>query len=129
MRLGTDTGSLINHLYSRGIGSEPEIGMGATLLLWTDRHGATITDIFQVGQTTYIEVREDRAKIVGGNMLSEHQEYEYTPDPDAQPLYFRRHRNGGWQQTRRNPGTGRWIKVNGYGLIVGRREEYRDPSF
>ena len=45
MNLGTETGSVMNHLMSRMVRGEPapRVGMGATLLSWTDRHAATVT--------------------------------------------------------------------------------------
>mgnify|MGYP001576962564 CR=1 FL=1 len=44
LRAGTQTGSLINHLMSGSKGAEPEVGMGATILGWSDRHPATTRD-------------------------------------------------------------------------------------
>jgi hypothetical protein len=49
MKLGTHTGSLTNHIYSRAVPITPEVGMGCTLLSWSDRHPATIIDIFTKG--------------------------------------------------------------------------------
>lgn len=37
MKLGTQTGSLINHIMSTAKARTPEIGEGATILAWTDR--------------------------------------------------------------------------------------------
>ena len=34
--------------------------MGATLLSWTDRHPATVTEVFKKGKYNYFTVREDR---------------------------------------------------------------------
>jgi hypothetical protein len=43
MHLGTQTGSLTNHLYSRiKLPSEVKVGDGATLLGWTDRYAGTV---------------------------------------------------------------------------------------
>ncbi len=46
MKLGTQTGSVINHLHSRAVIGQPEpvVGMGATMLLWSDRRACTITN-------------------------------------------------------------------------------------
>jgi hypothetical protein len=43
--------------------------------------------------------------------------------------WFKREKNGKWCQVFLNRTTGRWIKSKGMGLIIGRREKYRDPSF
>jgi primosomal protein N' len=47
MKLGAQTASLTNHLQSRAtIGQpEPTVGMGATLLGWTDRYAGTIVEV------------------------------------------------------------------------------------
>ena len=38
-------GSLNNLLYSRSASPEPEVGMGATEICWTDRHPYTIISV------------------------------------------------------------------------------------
>lgn len=42
MKLGRETGSLINHLLSHSKEPAPAVGMGATILGWSDRHPATV---------------------------------------------------------------------------------------
>lgn len=46
MKLETETASVMNHLMSRATVGHPEsvVGMGATILMWTDRRAATIID-------------------------------------------------------------------------------------
>ena len=127
MKLGTQTGSLTNHILSRAVVGQPEptVGMGATVLLWTDSHAATITAI----EGNVIAVQEDKAKRTDSNGLSESQSYTYERNPNGHKLYFRRAANGMWHEVRRNDRTGRWNKVQGHGLRIGERREYRDPSF
>ena len=60
---------------------EPVVGMGATILLWTDRHAATITEVFVLGKYTYVKVRQDTSKRIDKNGMSEDQDYEFTPNP------------------------------------------------
>jgi len=129
MNLGTETGSLMNHLMSRQtIGAPaPEVGMAATLLGWTDRHAATVVSVSKCG--TEIAVRQDHAKVVKGTTYDGSAEYEYTPNLEAAWRHYRRTKTGGWQAVTFNEATRRWNKVESNGLILGRREEYRDPSF
>jgi len=127
MRLGKETGSLVNHLYSRQTKGQPnpEIGQGATILLWSDRHAATVVDIID----NIIGVRRDAAKRIDNNGLSESQEYEYTPNRQAGITWFRREKAGKWVEVFVNRETNRWNKGGGSGLRLGERQEYRDFSF
>lgn len=130
MKLGTETASLVNHLYSRAtIGqSAPAIGMGATILCWSDRHAATITEVFMVGKTQYITVQHDHARRTDQNGMSEAQDYEYERNPAGRRHTFRLVKDE-WQEVYKNHETGRWKKTNSSGLLIGRREKYRDFSF
>lgn len=129
MQLGTQTASGINHLYGRMTKDAPvpEVGMGATILSWTDRYAGTVVDVTNNGKM--VVVQEDSAVRVDGNGMSEMQEYEYSADPEGRVYVFRMDKNGGWNEARLNGKTGRWNKVDGYGLILGFRRKYRDFSF
>lgn len=131
MKIGTQTNSLVNHLQSRAVIGQPEptVGMGATLLSWTDRDAATIVEVFKVGKLTYITVQGDSAKVVSGSGQNGSAKYEFTADPDGIKNTFRREESGKWTEVRKNPATQRWIKTGGYGLRIGARDKYRDPSF
>ena len=127
MKLGTETGSMTNHLYSRMTKGQPEptVGMGATILMWTDRKAGTVVDVMD----NIIAVQEDTAKRVDDNGMSESQEYEYTPNPDAPNTWFRREKAGNWVEVFVNRKTNRWNKGGGRGLRLGERRQYRDFSF
>ena len=45
-----ETGSLINEIYSGMQSADVEIGMGATVLSFTDRHAATVVSISNNGR-------------------------------------------------------------------------------
>lgn len=128
MQLGTQTGSLMNHLMSRSAPKEPEAGMPATLLMWTDRHPATVIDVFTKGKTAYFTVQEDHWKALKP-MNTDDQAYEYTRNPEGATRTFRMARKGGWEQVTQNPETGRYIKIGNGGILLGRREKFEDPSF
>lgn len=112
MKAGTETGSLINHLYSRAATPDPEVGMGATILGWTDRYAGTIVKVTK----TQIHVREDKATRLDSNGMSESQDYSYERDPHG-VLHVFRHTKRGYRNSRGN------------GLLVGVREKYYDYSF
>jgi hypothetical protein len=150
MRLGTETGSVMNHLQARMVDGEPvpTIGMGATLLGWTDRYPATIVQVWvkrpgkpgelaggltperqaEGYEVARIELQEDRAKLIGGSEQSEAQEYEFTPNPQAALKTFRKNKAGLWRQVVKGE-SGRWCDAGGKGLRIGERDAYRDPTF
>lgn len=74
MKLGTDTGSLTNYLLSGTNGQpKPVVGMGATILSWTDRHPATIVEVSKDYKVIAIQrdnfARIDESKTVQENMF------------------------------------------------------------
>ena len=134
MSFAANTGSLVNHLHARGTVGQPTptVGMGATLLSYTDRHPATIVAVTELSSKRWkyqVELTEDRARRVDSNGMSESQEYEFTTNPDARRQVFRMERDGGrWIEMRRND-NGRWIVSHNRGLRIGERDKYHDFSF
>ena len=127
MKLGSETNSLTNHLLSRAVIGQPEptVGMGATILCWTDRHPATIVAIVD----GILTVQEDNHKRIDSNGMSESQDYEYTRNPTGATYYFRAGKDGKWQEVVKNENTGRWNRSASAGLRIGEREKYHDFSF
>lgn len=116
MKLGTETGSLINHLASRATGPLPEVGMGATILAWSDRYAATI--IYVSKSRKLVRVQHDSHRRTDDNGgFSENQSYEYSRNPNGSVETFRLGKRG-WRK-----------QGGGFGLLIGHREEYRDPHF
>jgi hypothetical protein len=111
MRLGSETGSVMNHLMTGGSQPEPAVGMGATICCWTDRHAATIVKVTRC----QIHVQEDIATRIDNNGMSECQQYEYRPDPNGAVIVFRKTKRG-------------WKSKSG-GLLIGTRRHYYDFSF
>lgn len=134
MKLGTQTNSLVNHLYSRAtIGQPaPKVGMGATVLLWSDRNAATITKTTELCGKNWlweIEVIVDVAKVVSGSEHDGSSTYEFSPG-DGQPHLFRFSRKTQrWVGGHISQKTGKFNGGNGLGIRIGQREHYRDPSF
>jgi hypothetical protein len=116
MKLGRDTGSVSNWLMSGSNGQpRPEVGMGVTLLHWTDRSAGTITRVSPSGKTFWFKV--DRAIRTDTNGMSESQQYRFEPDPAAPEQVARLTKNGGYKTT------------GGPRLRLGQRSAYHDFSF
>jgi hypothetical protein len=113
MRLGSQTGSVMNHLMTTSAQVEPVVGMGATICCWTDRHAATIVKVTRC----QIHVQKDNATRTDENGMSECQTYSYSPNPNAPVIIFRKTKRGGWRS------------ACGNGLLVGHRRHYYDFSF
>lgn len=129
LKLGTQTGSLINHFMSSDSAKTPEVGMGATLLSWTDRTPATVQRVFKIGKCVAIEVTLDDYKRIDENGVSEIQEYEYTTNPNGSKRTYKLTERG-WKCVWLNPSTNRYIiKDSTGGIALGRRERYYDFSF
>ena len=111
MRLGSETGSLNNWMMAQ-YGVDPEIGMGATILGWTDRYPATIVKV----TPTQIHVQRDLYRRIDKNGMSEIQQYEYEEDRQAPVEIFRKTKRGLRDKA-------------GHYLSVGERERYYDYSF
>ena len=128
MKLGRETGSLVNHIYSRAVTKEPiTIGMGCTLLHWSDRHPATVIEIFTKGKFSYVKVQEDHAVRIDKNGISESQEYKYARNENGSITYWRL-KNDTWENVYIDPDTNRFKKGCG-SICFGIREEYYDYSF
>lgn len=98
----------------------PVVGMGATIIYWSDRAACTVAAVEKNGKR--VVVKEDKVTRTDKNGQSECQEYEYEVDPDGFRHVFTLRAGGVWvkEGMKRNDGTG---------LILGRRDHYRDFSF
>lgn len=123
LKLGTQTGSLMNHVMSATAEPAPEVGMGATRLGWTDRHACTIVEVLRTraGQVKAVVVQRDKATRTDSNGMSEAQSYAFEPDPNASRVTYSLRK------------TGRFVRagdsMGGDRLLIGRRDEYYDYSF
>jgi hypothetical protein len=117
-------GNIMNRIAESCKQTTPEVGMGATITMHSDRHAATIVaiEVFKSGPNkgtaSRVTVQQDIAKRADKNGMSECQEYTYTPNPKAQVQEFTLRKSGSWQEV---GGTS--------GLIIGERDEYYDFSF
>jgi len=131
MKLGTQTASVMNHLYSRMTIGQPdvEVGMGCTILGWTDRDAGTIISVQKTKTTTIIGVQRDKSVVVSGSSHDGSADYEFQPNPKAVIKHFRLNKTGRWDSVCFNEETKRWVATGGSGLRIGERDTYRDPSF
>ena len=139
--LGTHSGSLVNYLNSRHAYPMEalEIGGPATINMWSDRHGATVVDIIKKKNgRTFLAVQQDDTKMVGGNIMSEDQQYEFTRNPQGRLVHaeiiFVEDDEGtqGFVLEPRdfNHRTNRFnVATHGARISLGHRSEYRDPCF
>lgn len=124
--MSTQHGSLVNHLYANMTNGEPEpqVGMGATILSYTDRHAATV-----IGWDGEIcTVQRDKATLLNKGVMSDAQEYSYERDTEGTTYRFKKDRSGKWRTVYLSLRK-RWCFAEGNGLMLGRREEYYDYSF
>ena len=134
MNIGTQTNSLVNHMYSRmTIGAPaPKVGMAATTLSWSDRHAATVTEVTELcGARWLYEIRvvEDKVTVTSGSTHDGSATFEFSPNPRGYANIYRMNRKTGeWVGGYINQDTGKFKKGTG-GLILGRRDHYVDPSF
>jgi hypothetical protein len=113
---------VFGNIYSRmseSVNKVPEVGMGATINMYTDRHAATIVE---VKSPTKIVIQQDSAERTDSNGMSESQDYAFTPNPKAAKEVYTKRKNGLWIKTGESKG-------NGTSLHIGQRNEYHDYSF
>lgn len=135
LKLGSQTGSLVNHMLSAGTKGEPVpvVGMGCTFLSWTDRSAGTIVKVEEIGGSKrwlyQIECQADNAKRIDKNGMSESQEYEFSPNPEAYVEVWRKSReSGAWIRMKMGE-KGKYVQSKSGGLRIGSRDYYHDFSF
>jgi hypothetical protein len=112
-------GSLQN-LLAGSSASSPEIGMGATFVMWTDREPGTITLVSM--DKTKIWVSRDKATRIDNNGMSEMQEYTFERGEDPLGERYTLRKNGHWIAYREPMKDGRRV-------VIGYRSKYHDYSF
>lgn len=133
MNIGTQTNSLVNHLYSRMTvnAPAPTVSMAATTLMWSDRHAATVTSVTEVKSRLWayeITVVDDTVTVISGSTHDGSAKFATAPNPDGHAdLYRMDRKTGEWSHGYRNS-VNRFCVSPGR-LILGKRDHYVDPSF
>lgn len=105
-----------NCAYSKTTIEKPEIGMGATEVLYSDRHACTISRISESGKTFWMQ--RDNAIRTDKNGMSDSQGYRYEANPNAKEIKVSKRQDGSWKTS---PG--------GRTVWLGVRDEHYDYSF
>lgn len=100
--------------------TKPEVGMGVTLMVGSDRYPYTIAKISKNGKTIW--VTPDAYAPTEKHDYFGHQDYTYTTNTERPSQIFTLRKNGRWVEKGSN-------LHNGCGLHIGHREAYQDPSF
>lgn len=108
-------GDVMNRLMENMQPETPQVGMGATELLYSDRHAYTVVEVVNA---KVIMVKRDIATC-DHRHTSDSQKWQYQEDPKAKPIKLKLHKKGYWYQE--GDTTTRFL--------VGVREEYFDPCF
>lgn len=128
------TNNLISNIHiASTAGTEPEVGMGATICHYTDRSAATVVAVRREdGEIREIDVRGDKATRTDTNGVSDAQSYSYEPgDPDKPVQTWRYDSKGRLRQVYLDGnGRRRMSSVSdGPKLALGIRDTYYDYSF
>jgi hypothetical protein len=115
------TGSVVNMVMGAARPPVPQVGMGATVLLYTDRHAATIVAVERHGTRVVIQ-RDVATRTDSNGAFTESQAYSYRPNPNGQREAYTLRKNGAWVRE------GDPMK-SGERLSIGHRSEYYDFSF
>jgi hypothetical protein len=91
--------------------------MGGTEQIGSDRHAVTVVAVLSPRR---IQVQRDLQRLVEGNMLSERQRYEFTPNPKAPVETVSLRKDGRWRAV--GQPFAYWN-----GIRLGHRDAHRDP--
>ena len=123
-------GSVYNRIAENMKMPAPQIGMGVTQLLYTDRHPFEVIEILSEKK---IKIREMKAQRIDHNGISDCQEYSYhhKPDGEVKTLVFI---NGKWRdlvKELQNDENQKFVEVEtrrlgSSGWLLGKSEYYYD---
>lgn len=104
----------LQELYKRLM---PEVGMGATEILWSDKRAKTIVEVVTPNE---VIVRENEVKCLDYY----NGEYEILEELSCMPQeVFTRRKSGRWVKK------GQPDKYSSVFLVIGQRRHYIDPNF
>ncbi len=92
----------------------PEVGMGATLVFYSDRHACTISRVSKSGKTFWM--KRDEAKRLDTKGMTESQRYAYFSNESESEIRVNLSKQG-------------WKTSGGQKVWVGIRDQHFDYSF
>lgn len=104
---------------------EPEVGMGATYAVGSDRYTCTIVAVQRYksgahkGQVRAVVAQDDLNRVISGSAQDGSAVWDATPNPNAEKF------TALWNDRRQRF----VIQGGGSGLALGVRNFYQDPSF
>ena len=122
----TQYGSMINMLSDGVAKFDPEVGMGATVLMWSDRSPATIVRVDRFksgpskGEVSAVWITGDTATRIDKNGMSDAQKYSYETNWDGFKAKYTKRKDGRFRRVG---------EESGATLRIGSREKYYDYSF
>lgn len=125
-------GNLINRVMENSNNAvSPSVGVGCTVIMYSDRIAGTIVRIIYKGKKTKILiVQADNAIRTDSNSMSDSQSYRYEPDPSGRIYYFKQNRVGRWTEASISADRRKFNFVSGGAkLLIGHRDHYYDYSF
>ena len=131
MKLGSETGSLVNDIFSHCL-YPAKVGDGATILGWTDRAPATIISVERMHESFsdyHVTIQEDISVRMDAGGSSDIQEYKYFPNKDGEIMTFLVTNTHRPVVIEFNKKRNRWVKRKGTGVIFGIRDKYYDFNF
>lgn len=103
----------------------PTVGMGATVLGWTDRYAGTVIDV----SGNRITIQEDHSERTDSNGDTANQVYAYSKNDKGMLHHFSK-RGGKWVQVVEDQHGSSWRrKEGGYELALGERDHFYDFSY
>lgn len=112
-------GSFINRLAEHSQQCKPEIGMGATEMLYSDREPY---EVISIKDDRHITVRRLKAIRTDKNGMSEDQDYRYEQDLKGDIVNLFLTKKGKWRERYKNGCLGNVF-------VLGHAEKYYDYSF
>jgi hypothetical protein len=112
-------GNLMNRIAEDVKPHVPQVGMGCTILMYSDRHAATIVQVLSPNK---IVIQEDTATRTDTNGMSEAQSYSYTANQNGAKHTVTLRKHGRWVMAGQSMRSGAVVRI-------GERSEYHDYSF
>jgi hypothetical protein len=119
VNLTKPTHNIMSNIMDNSKQPQPEVGMGATELCYTDRHAYTIVEVCN---PKTIVVQQDKSIRTDNNGMSDSQSYRYEADPQGNKHALTLRKNGRWVKRGESMRDGRTF-------VIGLRSEYYDYSF